>query len=235
ARPHDHGDLRDDAPRAHVERHDLAASVQRVDPLVDARASRVVEVHDRDPPLHREPLDPGYFLREGCSDRAAGKGEIVRHHGRRTPAHHPPSDHDPIAVDRFLRRVVTGAGAPPRFELLERSFVTQSGDARAHTQASLRTLGDRRLRGDRHAIPNTPSSDPCPTVWPSWTSRLTMNPCAGPRTSASPTAAIGSACAKTSSSPHSASGGSQCTTPVAGARNVTVPTGCSTETFMRSR
>ncbi len=84
ARPHDRGDLRDDARGQRVAEKDVGVAAERYDAFLNARATRVVEPDDRRPQLHREVHDFHDLRGVRFRQRAAEDGEILRERVDRT-------------------------------------------------------------------------------------------------------------------------------------------------------
>ena len=96
ARPHDRGDLRDDAGRQRVAQEDVGVAAEREHAFLDARAARVVEPDDRRAHLHRQVHDLDDLGGVGFRERAAEDGEVLRE-----------------GVDRAARRPVRAPATTP--------------------------------------------------------------------------------------------------------------------------
>ena len=74
ARPHDDGDLRDDAGGQHIALEHFAIAAERIHPLLDARPSRIEQADDGRPVLQRHVLDLGDLARMRLGERSAEDG-----------------------------------------------------------------------------------------------------------------------------------------------------------------
>ena len=99
ARPHDDGNLRDDAGRQHVALEHLAIAAERRDALLDARAAGVEQADDRRAVLQRHVLELGDLLRMRLRQRAAEHGEILGEDEDRAAVDRAPAGDDAVAGD----------------------------------------------------------------------------------------------------------------------------------------
>ena len=77
ARPHDNGNLRDDARGQHVALEDFGEPGERIDTLLNAGTARIVEADDGRAHFHRHVLHFADFLGVVLGQRAAEHGEIL--------------------------------------------------------------------------------------------------------------------------------------------------------------
>ena len=101
ARPHDHGNLRNDARGHHVALEHVGVTGQRVDAFLDAGAAGVVQADHRRADLDGLIHDLADFLGVGFGQRAAEHGEILAEH------EHQPAVDGAVAGDHAVAR---GAG-----------------------------------------------------------------------------------------------------------------------------
>ena len=141
ARPHDDGNLRDDAGRRDVPFEHLAVAAERGDAFLDAGAAGVEQADDRRARAHRHVLDLDDLLRVRLRQRAAEHGEVLGEDEDAAAVHRAPAGDDAVAGDlRFLHAELVGAVLDEHVELLERVAVHQELDALARGELAALVL-----------------------------------------------------------------------------------------------
>ena len=141
ARPQDDRELRDHARGKGVGAEDLGVAVQRQDPLLDARAARVVDLDERHPGLQGEPLcvrdARGVHLPQG----AAHHREVLRGHEHLAPLDLGAAGHHAVARHALpVHAEVRGAHRHERLLLDEGIGIHQRRDPLACRQLALGVL-----------------------------------------------------------------------------------------------
>src|SRR6266850_1998453 len=120
ARPHDRGDLRDDAGGQGVAQEDVGVAAQRHDPLLDARPAGVVQADDRCPDLHGQVHDLADLGGVGLAERTAEYREVLGEHEHRPAVHGAVPGDDTVSRDELLVHAeVVAAVDDEAVELLE--------------------------------------------------------------------------------------------------------------------
>ena len=147
ARPHDHGDLRDDARGQHVAQEHLAVAAERRHALLDARAAGVEQADDGRAVLQRHVLDLGDLLGVRLRQRAAEHREVLGEHVDDAAVDGAPAGDHAVAGDLgLLHAEVVAAVLDVHVELLEGVLVHQQLDALARGELAALVLGvDARL------------------------------------------------------------------------------------------
>ena len=78
ARSHDRGDLRHHAGRDRVAKKNVGVAAERGHAFLNARATRIVQAHDRRAQLHREVHDLHDLRGVGLGEGSAEDGEVLR-------------------------------------------------------------------------------------------------------------------------------------------------------------
>ena len=147
ARPHDDGDLRDDAGGHDVAREHLAVAAERVDAFLDAGAAGIEQADDRRAVLQRHVLDLGHLAGVALRQRAADDGEVLGEDVDDAAVDGAPAGDDAVARGLLLLHAEVGAAMLDEgVELLEGVLVHQQLDALAGGQlAALVLRVDARL------------------------------------------------------------------------------------------
>ncbi len=142
ARPHDDGDLRDDARGQHVAQEHLAVAAERVDAFLDARAAGIEEADDRGAVLQRHVLDLHDLLGVRLGERAAEDGEVLGEDADDAAVDGAPAGDDAVARRLLLLHAELGAAVLDEgVELLEGVLVHQKLDALAGGELAALVLG----------------------------------------------------------------------------------------------
>ena len=102
ARTQHHADLRDDSRRQRVAEENVGVAPQRHDALLDARASRVVEAHQRRPVLQRHLLHLDDLLGVGFAEGAAEDGEVLGEDVHQASADRAPAGDHAVAQNLLV-------------------------------------------------------------------------------------------------------------------------------------
>ena len=150
ARPHDQADLRNHARAHHVTHEHVAVGAERHDPLLDPRATRIVDPDHRTTDLGRQVHHLAHLLGHHLAQRAAEDREVLAEHAHPTPVDRPVPRHDrvpprPIALHLEVRRAMTHK----RVQLLKRPRVEQLLDPLASRELPPLML----LRAPRPPVP----------------------------------------------------------------------------------
>ena len=141
AGPHDHRDLRDHAGALDVADEHVAVGAQRHDPLLDARAARVVDADDGAADPGRQVHHLHHLLAHHLAERAAEHGEVLREDGHGAAVDGAAAGHDGIAPRAVVEHAeVARSVANERVELLERARVEQLLDPLAGGQLAAGVL-----------------------------------------------------------------------------------------------
>ena len=142
ARPHDHGDLRDDAGRQHVAQEHLAIAAERRHALLDARAAGVEQADDGCAVLQRHVLDLGDLPGVRLAERAAEHREVLGENIDDAAVDGAPAGDHAVAGDLGLLHAELGAAVfDVHVELLERVVVHEQADALACRELAPLVLG----------------------------------------------------------------------------------------------
>ncbi len=129
ARPHDHGNLRDDAGGHDVAREHLAVAAERVDALLNAGAAGVEQADDWRTVLQRHILNLGHLAGVARRQRSAHDGEVLGEDVDDPPVDGAPAGDDAITGGLLLLHAEVGAGMlDESVELLEGVLVHQQLD-----------------------------------------------------------------------------------------------------------
>ncbi len=135
ARPHDRGNLRDDARSERVPEEDVGVAAEREHALLDARATRVVEPDDRRAHLHRQIHDLDDLRGVGFRQRSAEDGEVLRERVDRPSLDAAGARDDPVAGhDLLLHPEVEAAVGDELVDLVEGAGVEQEIDPLARRE-----------------------------------------------------------------------------------------------------
>ena len=147
ARPHDDGDLRDDAGGQHVAQEHLAVAAERRHAFLDARAAGIEQADDGRAVLQRHVLDLGDLLGVRLRQRAAEHREVLGEHVDHAAVDGAPAGDHAVAGDLgLLHAEVVAAVLDVHVELLEGVLVHEQLDALARGQLAALVLGvDARL------------------------------------------------------------------------------------------
>ena len=141
ARPHDDGDLRNDAGGDDVPLEHLAVAAERRHALLDAGAAGIEQPHDRRARAHRHILDLDDLLRVGLRQRAAEHRKVLGEDEDAAPVHRAPAGDHAVAGDLALVHAeVVGAVLDEHVELLEGVLVHEELDALARSQLAAGVL-----------------------------------------------------------------------------------------------
>ena len=146
ARPHDRGDLRDDARGERVAQEDVGVAAEREHAFLDARAARVVQADDRRAHLHRQIHDLHDLRGVGFGERSAEDGEVLRERVDQAAVDAPVAGDDAVAGnDLLVHAEVAAAVRDELVDLLERAGIEQEVDALARGQLAGLVLAAQAL------------------------------------------------------------------------------------------
>ena len=135
ARPHDHGNLRNDARGDDVALEHFAVAAERRHALLDAGAAGIEQADDRRARAHRHVLDLDDLLRVRLRQRAAEHGEVLGEDEDAAAIDGAPAGDHAVAGDLgVFHAEVVGAVLDEHVELLEGVLVHQELDALARGQ-----------------------------------------------------------------------------------------------------
>ncbi len=141
ARPHDRGDLRDDARRERVAEEDVRVAGERHDAFLDPRAARVVQPDDRAALAHGQVHDLHDLRGVGLGEGPAEHREVLREGVDHAPLDAPEARDDAVAGDHLvLHPEVAAAVRDQLVELLEGAGVEQQFHPLAGRQLALLVL-----------------------------------------------------------------------------------------------
>ena len=155
ARAHDGGDLRHDTGRQRVAEKDIGVAAERQHPLLDPRATRVVQPDDRRPRRHRQIHDLDDLGGVGLRQRPAKDGEILREDVDETTIDAAaPGDDTITRYDPVLHPEVAAPMGDELVHLVERAGVEEQIDPLARGELAGGVLaGDARLATTKQCAP----------------------------------------------------------------------------------
>ena len=137
ARPHDGGDLRNDARGQRIPQENVGVPAEREHALLDPRTARVVQSHDGRAELHRQIHDLHDLRGVGFRQRAAEHGEVLRE-GEDLPAvDEAVAGDDAVAGnDLLIHAEVAAAVGDELVDFFEGAGIEQEIDPLARRQLS---------------------------------------------------------------------------------------------------
>ena len=141
ARPHDGGDLRNDARGQRIPQENVGVPAEREHALLDPRTARVVQSDDGRAELHRQIHDLHDLRGVGFGQRPAEHREVLREGEHLPPVHEAVAGDNPVSRDNLIGHAEVAAAVRHQLvDLFERAGVVEQVDALAGGQLPGRVL-----------------------------------------------------------------------------------------------